>query len=70
MDVTQGFDGNACGSPIDSGGQRLDDAAISNRAVLAATDDVGEFVTERIEVRDLALDLGQMLAGDHVHRLA
>ncbi len=67
--VMQGLDGNAEDSPIDGVRERPDNAAISNDAMLATTDDVGEFVTKRIEVRDRARDLGQVLAGDHVHRL-
>ena len=68
--LCKGRDGIAAGLLVDGGSQRTDDAAISDGAVLAAADDVAEFVAERIEVRDLALDLGQMLAGDHVYCFA
>ena len=52
------------------GRERFNDAAFGDSAVSALTDEHVELPPERDKVRDLALDLAQVLAGDGVHRVA
>lgn len=46
----------------------FEDAALGHRATYAARDRVGQLAPQRVQVGDLAIDLGQMLARDRVHR--
>jgi len=48
------------------GGQGFDDATVGDRATPALTDDVAQFLGEPGQVGELALDLGEMRAGDGV----
>src|SRR3954454_21452148 len=50
--------------------QRFDDVALGDGAAPAPADQLGQLAAQRVQVGDLALDLGQVLPGDGVHRLA
>jgi hypothetical protein len=51
--------------------QRLDDSALGDGPVAALADDVGELAAQRLQIRDLTLDIiPQVRAGDGVDLLA
>ena len=50
--------------------ERLDNAALGDRALPALVDQLLQLPTQDIEIGDLAFDIGQVLARDRIHRRA
>lgn len=52
------------------GSQGFQDAALGNRPALARRNEPGQLAPKRGEVRELAIDFGQVLGSDHIDRSA